>query len=366
MTAESNAWFTSPDLLLFWRGDSLLAQHIDGNTFRVTGSPTAIAQSVLFNRASNHARFSASDSGVLTYTPAASSQTQVSWVARDGTVTGTVGPVGFVSSIALSPDQRKAALTIGDSEGGSNIWVVDLSGGRMRRLTSDRGRQLMPVWSPDGKRIVFALQRPDFSGTLFSLDVDTSAPQPLRIGDDSAKFPTDWTRDGKLVFHTFDSSTGSDIWTAPAEGGDLRSVIRTSFDDQSARLSPDGRWMAYSSNESDRFEIYVQSFPDGRGKLPISTNGGRLPEWRADGRELYFVDPLGRLVVAPIQIAGNTLEVGKAQVLFDAQMPTVTFPDPMPYAVLTDGQKFLIARAIDRNRSLSLTVVLNWATALKK
>ena len=222
----------------------------------------------------------------------------------------------------------------------------------------------MPIWSKDGKRIVFALQRPDLSGTLFSLDVDGGAPRPLRIGDDTAKFPTDWTRDGRLVFHAF--ATAADIWTAPAEGGDLRPVIRTSFDNQSARLSPDGRWMAYSSNESDRFEIYVQSFPDGRGKFPISINGGRLPEWRADGRELYFIDPVGRLVVAPVQIAGNTLEVGKAQVLFEAQMPTVIFPEPMPYAVMADGQKFLMARAVDRDRSVSLVVVLNWQEELKR
>jgi Tol biopolymer transport system component len=366
MTAESAARFTAPDLLLFWRAGSLLAQHIDENTFQVTGSPTPVAQSVLFNRASNEAQFSASDTGVLTYIAAASPQTQVSWVARDGTVTGTVGPVGLVSSVALSPDQTKAALTVGDSEGGSNIWVANLSRGQTWPLTSGRGRQLMPVWSYDGKHIVYALQRPDFSGTLFRLDVDGGAAQQVRIGDDHVKFPTDWTRDGLLVFHTFDPSTQGDIWTAPAEGGDPRSVIRTSSNDQSGRLSPNGRWMAYSSDETDRFEIYVQSFRDGRGKLRISTNGGRLPEWRVDGRELYFIDSQGRLVATTVETAGNTLEVGKAQVLFDAQAPPVAFPDPVPYAVMSDGQKFLIARAIDRDRSSSLVIVLNWQEDLKR
>jgi Tol biopolymer transport system component len=366
MTAESAARFTAPDLVLFWRAGSLLAQQIDENSFQVTGSPTPVAQSVLFNRASNEAQFSASDTGVLIYIAAASPQTQVSWVARDGTVTGTVGPVGLVSSIALSPDQTKAALTVGDSEGGSNIWLANLSRGSWSRLTSDRGRQLMPVWSYDGKHIVYALQRPDFSGTLFRLDVDGGAPQQVRIGDDHVKFPTDWTRDGQLVFHAFDPSTQGDIWTAPAEGGDPRSVIRTTSNDQSGRLSPNGRWMAYSSDESDRFEIYGESFPDGRGKVPISTNGGSVPEWRGDGREIYFIDSQGRLVATTVETAGNTLEVGKAQVLFDAQVPPVAFPDPVPYAVMADGQKFLIARAIDRDRSSSLVVVLNWQEELKR
>jgi hypothetical protein len=125
--------------------------------------------------------------------------------------------------------------------------------------------------------------------------------------------------------------------------------------------------MAYSSDETDRFEIYVQSFPDGRSKVPISTNGGRVPEWRADGRELYFIDSQGRLVATPVETAADTFDVvGKAQVLFDAQVPAVSFPDPVPYAVMADGQRFLVARAIDRDRSGSVVVVLNWQEELKR
>lgn len=367
MTSNSAALFASPDELLFWRAGSLLAQPFDTTTFQFRGSPLPVAPLVAFNATSNHAQFSVSDAGVLTYTPTTATDAQLTWVARDGTVIGTVGPPGTISSIAVSSDQTKAALTIGSGESGSNIWIADLNRGLTSRLTFERGRQLMPIWSPDGSELVFAFQRPDFSGQLFRQRVDGGAARPLAIGDDTAKFPTDWTRDGKsVIYHAFVPSTQSDIWIGSVEGGDPRPVIQTPFLESNGRLSPDGRWIAYASDESDEFQVYVQSFPPNRGKWRISTNGGRTPEWRRDGRELYFIESSGRIVAVPVNTATGDFQVGAPQMLFDAQLPLFEFPNPMAYAAAAGGQKFLMVRSTDRDRSTSLVVVLNWQEELRQ
>jgi len=152
---------------------------------------------------------------------------------------------------------------------------------------------------------------------------------------------------------------------APSAGGKATPLLQTPFEESSGRLSPDGRWIAYSSDESDQFQVYVQSFPPGRGKWRISTNNGRLPEWRSDGRELYFIDLEGKLVAAPV-IEGASFEAGAATALFDLHAPRTAYPDLMPYAAMAGGQKFLVNRLIDRDPSTSLVVVLNWTAALKK
>jgi len=363
----SDAQFAQPDLLLFWRAGTLMAQHVDMHELSLTGVPYVIAEHVDFSDISSRAHFSVSQTGALMYRQTGSAQTQLTWVARNGAVTGTIGPPGRYSSISLSPDQTRAALTLNDGEGGSNIWIADVAHGVTSRFTFDQGRQLFPLWSADGARIVFASQRPDLTGALSQKASNgAGSAEPLSIGDDTAKYPTDWSHDGKfLVYHSFVPATQSDIWMAPSAGGKPAPLLQTPFEESSGRLSPDGRWIAYSSDESDQFQVYVQSFPPGRGKWRISTNSGRLPEWRSDGRELYFIDLEGKLVAAPV-IGGASFETGAATALFDLHAPPTAYPDPMPYAAIAGGQRFLVNRLIDREPSASWVVVLNWTAGLKK
>ncbi len=362
---ESNAQFAVPNLLVFWRAGTLMAQHFDASALRLTEAPFVIAPQVAFFAVSSRAYFSVSQTGMLAYRHAGNAQTQLTWVGRDGAVTGTFGSPAQYSGMTLSPDQTKAALTLNDSAGGSNIWIAELERGVTSRLTFGRGRELFPLWSPDGTRIVFTLQRPDFTGQLYKKASNgAGAAEPLLIGDDAVKFPTEWSRDGKiLLYHSFVPNTLSDIWMAPSDGGTPTPLVQTPFTESSARLSPDGRWVAYASDESDQFQVYVQSYPPGRGKWRISTSGGRLPEWSRDGRELYFVDAEGRLVAAPA-LGETSLDAGVPTVLFDLQAPHSEYPDPMPYAAIAGGQRFLVNRLIDREALTSLVVVLNWQSAL--
>ena len=361
--SESNAQFALPNVLLFWRAGTLMAQHFDASALRLTEAPVAIAQQVAFFGVSSRAYFSVSQTGMLAYRHAGNSLTQLTWVGRDGAVAGTFGSPAQYSSITLSPDQTKAALTLNDGAGGSNIWIAELARGVTSRLTFGRGRELFPLWSPDGARVVFALQRPDFTGQLYKKESNgAGSAEPLLIGDDAAKFPSDWSRDGKILYHSFVPNTLSDIWTAPSNGGTPTPLVQTPFTESSGRLSPDGRWLAYSSDESDQFQVYVQSYPPGRGKWRISTSGGRLPEWSRDGRELYFVDAEGRLVAAPVS-GESSLDAGVPTVLFDLQAPHDEYPDPMPYAAIAGGRRFLVNRLIDREALTSLVVVLNWQAA---
>jgi Tol biopolymer transport system component/tRNA A-37 threonylcarbamoyl transferase component Bud32 len=366
-TSVSDAQFAQPDLLLFWRAGTLMAQHVDMRALSLTGVPYVIAEHVGFSDISSRALVSVSQTGALAYTQTGNAQTQLTWVARNGAVAGTLGPPGRYSTISLSRDQSKAALTLNDEEGGSNIWIADVARGVTSRLTFDRGRQLFPVWSPDGTRIVFASERPDLTGPLYRRASNgAGSAEPLSIGDDTVKYPTDWSRDGKfLVYHSFVPNTQSDIWMAPSAGGKPTPLLQTPFEELSGRLSPDGRWIAYSSDESDQFQVYLQSFPPGRGKWRISTNGGRSPEWRSDGRELYFIDLDGRLMSVPV-IGEASFEAGTATALFDLHAPLTAYPGPMPYAALAGGQKFLVNRLIDRELLRSQVVVLNWTAALKK
>jgi serine/threonine protein kinase/Tol biopolymer transport system component len=365
--SESAAQFAAPDLLVFWRSGSLVAQHFDVGTLKTTDAPVAIADHVDASETSSRPYASVSQTGVLAYTQIAGSQTQLTWVARDGTGTGTLGPAGRYSGITLSPDRTRAALTVHDGEGGSNIWIADLGRGVTSRFTSNRAREMFPAWSPDAATIVFAVQRPDLTGQLYRKASNGSGDaEPLRVGDETAKYPTDWSHDGKFfVYHSFAPDTQSDIWMAPAAGGTPTALVQTRFEESNGRLSPDGRWIAYTSDESDQFQVYVQSFPPGRGKWRISTDGGLLPEWRSDGRELYFVDPAGRLVAVPVH-GTTSFDVGVPATLFDLHAPRNEYPDPAPYAVMPGGQRFLVNRLLDRDAVSALVIVLDWTAALKK
>jgi Tol biopolymer transport system component/predicted Ser/Thr protein kinase len=367
MPSESDAMFAPPDHLLFWRAGALVRQRFEPSTLTLIGDAASVVQPVAFSTISSRAHVSVSQTGTLVYRQAASGLSQLAWVGRNGSTLGMLGAPGRYVGMSVSPDHRRIAVTVSDTEGGSTIWISDVNRSALSRFTLGPGRDLFPVWSPDGQHIVYASQKTGVTGELHVKAANGVAPpERVSIGDDIAKFPTDWSPDGKLlIYHSFIPGTQSDVWSAPVAGGAPTPVVRTRFEESSGRLSPDGRWIAYSSDESDQFQIYVESFPPGRGKWRVSTNGGRAPEWRSDGRELYFIDNDGKLVAVPIT-GSSTFEVGTPVVLFETRTPPFEYPEPPVYAVFGTGDRFLVNHLLDYEPLKSVAVLLNWAAVLKK
>jgi Tol biopolymer transport system component len=302
---------------------------------------------------------------MLVYREAPSSVSQLTWVGRDGSTLGTLAASGRFAGLSLSRDQRRVAVTVSETDGGSTIWIGDVNRSVLSRFTFGPGRDQFPVWSPDNLRIVYVTQKAGVTGELFvKATSGVEPPQRIAIGDDLAKYPTDWSPDGNLlIYHSFTPGTQSDVWSAPVSGGTPTPIVRTRFEESHGRLSTNGHWFAYESDESGQFEVYVESFPPGRGKWRVSTNGGRAPEWRSDGKELYFIDNDGHLVAVAVTV-GATFDVGPSSVLFETRTSPFEYPDPPLYAVFGNGDRFLVNRLVDHEPLTSVVVLLNWQSAL--
>jgi eukaryotic-like serine/threonine-protein kinase len=292
-------------------------------------------------------------------------------LSRTGRVLGVIGPTGVYGSFSVAPDgSRVAAERDQPQSGRSEIWVIDLSkGSELRLVPSPPGEANDPVWSPDGSRVAYDALRPDrFQEHLFIKPSNGNGEeQPLPVTRDFGSVILDhWSADGKLLlFEMFDHSTAThDLYVMPI-GADRqpRLFLRTDFNKVDAQFSPDGRWVAYGSDESGSSEVYVQSFPDPRSKWQLSTNGGRRPRWRRDGKELFYLGTNHLLMAAPVD-SGRTFGAGRPFALFES--PNVGKGIETQYDVSPDGQRFLFNVVARAAKSPSITVVLNWTAELKK
>ncbi|MDQ6759784.1 MAG: protein kinase, partial [Acidobacteriota bacterium] len=285
LVVNSNAVYAPPGYLLFRRGRTLMAQTFDSSSARTTGDPVALAEQVDGVSLNSLGLFSASPNAVLAYVSGAEAEVKLTWYDRRGNVTGTVGALGLLSFPTISPDGATVAVNRQDAQTGfSDIWLHDLARGTATRFTFGPRDNRFPVWSPDGRQIAFASNR-DGGSDIYQKSIGGAQEERL---DKDAGVPEDWSRDGRFLIEgrSSDPKTGFDIWALPLFG-DRRPLpyLRTAFSEGFAKLSPDGRRLAYVSNESKRFEIYVQTFPALGGKRQISTNGGSLPTWSRDGKE---------------------------------------------------------------------------------
>ena len=368
------AYATAGDagFILFARNGALLAQRFDVGRLRLEGEAFPIAPHVGASLATvvtgvPRRAFSASDNGVLVLDPIVDRQSRrLVWMDRDGRSSGTPGGMESVGFARLSPDGRHFAVERVDAESANgDIWIGDLAG-NASRLTFDPANDAFPIWSADGSRIAWSSNR-DGVYQLYQKSASGSGSDSLLLRSSLFNFPTDWSGDGRtLLYRVVDPKTRYDIWALPfgPEGpGKPFPVLQTEANEAGAALSPDGRWIAYTSDESDRYEVYVQGFPAGGGKRQVSASGGLSPQWRSDGSELFYQALDGKLMA--VSIEGGTTFVGSPPRPLFAFRPSGPLIGPY-YSATPDGQRFLLSTIVDTAPGAPLTVVLNWTAAIQK
>jgi serine/threonine-protein kinase len=350
--------------LLYLKDGALVAQDLDVANEALTGEPVELAPQVtVYNNLAMMA--AASSNGRLVYRPGVTSfRLQPTWFSRAGANQGPVGNPAFTGVLVLSPDGSRAALAIPDEQGqGRDLWLMNTASGELARLTFDPGIEQQPVWSRDGKRIAFT--RPGKG--IFIRNVDGSGGEELVLESERPANLTDWSKDGKyLVFHRDlpEGDTGWDEWVLPLQGDRKPvAIARTKANEQGARFSPDGRYVAYISSEGGKREILVQELKldgSGAGMWMVSKGAVGMPRWRADGKELMYLAPDSNIMAVDVMLA-PVFRSGQPHPLF--QLPTWflrTRPDAGAIADMTpDGQRFLFAMPEGGGQD-ALSVVLNW------
>ncbi len=360
--STSNAVYGS-GFLLFVRGDQLMAQAFDPATGRLSGEAQSLASGVVNDVSTWHMDASASNNGLLVLGSGGTADWKLLWMDRNGKQMGTVADkLTNLQTAWISPQGDRIALQVAPL-GVFDIWVLDLARGVRTRLTFGPVSNTFPVWSPDGKWIAYNSDR-NGHANLCRKPSDGSGAEELLLTDEQTAVPTSWSRDGKYMFYSRGPVGNQEIWALPLEGErkPWLVVARTanSFS-VNGHLSPDGRWIAYVSNESGSPEVYVVAFRGGQGKWQVSTNGGAQPKWSRDGKELYYANGTSRTVFAvSVKEANGALQFGAPQPLVTNAATQQFFYDVSP-----DGKKILL-NMVSQQVSQSVTVVTNFSAGLKK
>jgi Tol biopolymer transport system component len=352
--------------LLFLRGSDLMAQPFNAETLQLAGEVFPVAAETSFNLNSQIAA-SASSGGILVYETNFIRTNQLTWLDRSGKELGKVGSIQDEFHVALSPDGKTAATV---RRGNQGIWLYDVQRGAETRFTPPTLPGSAPVWSPDGNLIAFG------SGKgLYLEDASGGSKEELLLENGNVKAVSDWSRDGRYLIYTETDPKGQgDIWYLPDplnKSSDRKPVKFQGTDavESQGQLSPDGRWLAYASNESGKYEVYVRPFPSGPGRWKVSAGQGRYrePRWRRDGKELFFLDPqfpINRLMAVAVQSGPRgDFQVGAPQTLFEFRAITqAPSGNGFLYSPSADGQRFLV-RVQPGDAEPTLNVITNWEKA---
>ena len=379
--STGGAVYAAPGVLLYVRNGKVVAQPFDAGTLELSGQPTPIAAASATAPWSS-ARVSVSEAGVLAVQSPLGYDYQLAWFDRTGKPDGLLGParhqVTVSESPRVSPDGRHVVVQRAEARNvvsGRDLWIGDLARGTFDRLTASENFQQLPVWSYDSREIFCVTNRQGGVGGIYSVPINGGEKTLLLAG---TLFPSDVTPDGKwLVYMQRGGTTRNDIWVLPLAdgraGGDPHVVVNSPYEDVHARVSPNGRWMAYSSDVSGVNEIYVRSLtPAGQVGEPIrvSTGGGSRPAWARDGRELYYTAPISgdvrvEMVAVPVRTGGAAFEFDAAVPRFKVAIPEAAVPVVSDYDLTPDG-RFLVGTGTPDTRTPPATIIFNWREALKK
>jgi dipeptidyl aminopeptidase/acylaminoacyl peptidase len=368
---ETSAVYAPPGYLLFVDGDTLLAQSFDPGRLEVNGQPFLVAEHVGRNTGFMSA-VSSSRTGTIAYASTMSQNGRLTWLDRAGR---TIGPIDVPESdtvdFRLSPDETRLAASIVDPATNTlGVWLSDLTRGGTSRIAFGGLVNAAPIWSPDGSRLIFRTNR---NGAIEFYERSAAGG-----GEDRLVLPleayrtsissqnlvsTDWSRNGQIVFSAPGPTSGNDLWLLTIAAGEKPvKFIGSDAEELHGNFSPDGRLVAYTSNESGKFQIYVETVPRSDRKWVVSTTGGYEPRWRSDGREIYYLSEDRKLMAVAVG-AGPSFGVPAA--LFQTHVPIGVTANRTHYVPSRDGQRFLVQTATDRTGS-QITVVVNWTAMLKK
>jgi serine/threonine protein kinase len=365
--ADSSAVYAPPGYLLYRRDHTLVAQRFDTRKLQLTGDVVPIADDVRVTT-SQLGVFSVSPDGQLAYqTGGALGLSQLTWFDRTGKPLGTIGAAADYRFAALSHDERKVAVSKTEPNSSSaDIWMIDLARGTSTRFTFDPANDTLPLFSPDDSRIFFTSSR-NGPGDIYVKPASGVGAEELLIAmPPGLTLPVDCSRDGRYltVQNSSSAATPAAGWNSYVYSFADKKVtpfLATPFADQNARFSPDGKWMVYTSDESGRNEVYVQSFPNSGGKWQVSSEGGSSPRWSAKGDEIFYRS--GTKLYAVKVTAGTTFDAGLPEPLFDVRPKGG--PETL-FTVSNDAQRFLVNNAVKDDTHTPITLMQNWTSALPK
>ncbi len=358
--------------LLFVRDGILLAQRFDAQQLKAEGEAVPIASGVgAWSVDPTWGLFSASPGGRVAWVSGlGADDVQLEWVDRKGVSLGSLGEPGRYGQIALSPDDKRVAVEIAGGEGSYDLWVIDVARGVPSRLTTDPANDRDPVWSPDSQEIVFSSDASGDQNLLLKTMQGSESPAPLpnEIGQTPGErdIAKDWVRDGnRLLYKTIGAETV--LWALSLEGDGPPEPLVKGFAVDKPSVSPDGRWLAYISQESGRYEVYVEPFRRRGERVRVSAGGGGQPSWRGDGKELFYLSLDGGLMAVNVRDQPTGLEVGMPTTLVPAQTlhAVVQGPDYTDYGVTADGQRVLVKRPVEEAQKQQIHVLLDWPSLLE-
>jgi Tol biopolymer transport system component len=287
---------------------------------------------------------------------------QFTWVDRSGDQIATVGdPLGNPDGVSWSPDLGQAVF-FERGPSSSDLWTIDIRRGLVSRFSEEPDEDIFPFWTRDGTRIIYTAVR-NGAHSLYSKPVGTGVREMLVPEQRFETFVSDVSPDGRqLLYQQMAPNGGFDIWALPIDGGPAAPIVQTDANERAARLSPDGRWLAFVANNSGAFEVYVQPFPGPGSRLQVSSKGGDQPQWRSDGDELFFVSADAMLMAAPVTYAADrrAIDGGEPIALFAAGSGGASPVLSADYGVSADGQRFLLNRLLPDASATPVRVVLNW------
>jgi Tol biopolymer transport system component/tRNA A-37 threonylcarbamoyl transferase component Bud32 len=369
LSAGSSALYASGHLL-FLRDHVLMAQPFDTTRLQLAGDALPIAENVGAASTSSRSLFSVSDDGTLAHasgTPAGS--TQLLWFDRTGrplgSVSSTSGGQTVYSNLNLSPDGSRIAVDRRDPQTEArDVWTFDLARGSESRLTFHPATDGSPVWSPDGSRVIFFSSR-DGVWNLYQKAATGTGDDKLLLKSGESKIACDWSHDGRyILYREWDPRTKWDLWVLSSGGRqETEPIVQTPLEEGCGQISPDGRWLAYVSGETGREEVYVQPFAPGSqdaGRWQISIDGGAVPRWRRDGKELFYLSRDRKLMAVAVT-GGATFQAGAPRPLFQTRATGF-----LRYDVAAGGRRFLVNTAVEEPASSLPAIVLNWAARLKR